>query len=49
MVEASYYKSEGKERQGIFAAAVSFSTDFHSIRQYIQDGQRFLLRHLFIL
>lgn len=39
-------ESEGKERQGIFPAAVSFSTDLHSIGQYIQDGQRILFETL---
>lgn len=33
-------ESEGKEHKGIFPASVSFSTDLHSIGQYIQDGHR---------
>ncbi len=37
-----YGESEGKDRRGIFPAAVDFSTDLHSIGQYIQDGERFL-------
>jgi glucose-6-phosphate isomerase len=33
-------ESEGKEGKGIFPAGVSFSTDLHSMGQYIQDGLR---------
>jgi glucose-6-phosphate isomerase len=36
-------ESEGKEHKGIFPAGVSFSTDLHSMGQYIQDGARMLL------
>ncbi len=35
-----YGESEGKEGKGIFPASVSFSTDLHSMGQYIQDGRR---------
>ncbi len=35
-------ESEGKEGKGIFPASVDFTTDLHSLGQYIQDGQRFL-------
>ncbi len=35
-----YGESEGKEGKGIFPAAVDFSTDLHSMGQYVQDGQR---------
>ncbi|MCD4789077.1 MAG: glucose-6-phosphate isomerase, partial [Bacteroidales bacterium] len=37
-----YGESEGKEGKGIFPAGVGFTTDLHSMGQYIQDGQRFL-------
>ncbi len=37
-----YGESEGKNGKGIFPAAVDFSTDLHSMGQYIQDGQRML-------
>lgn len=37
-----YGESEGKEGKGIFPAAVDFSTDLHSMGQYVQDGQRTL-------
>ncbi|MDR1101350.1 MAG: glucose-6-phosphate isomerase [Clostridiales bacterium] len=33
-------ESEGKNHKGIFPASVEFSTDLHSLGQYIQDGTR---------
>lgn len=33
-------ESHGKNKRGIFPAAVNFSTDLHSMGQYIQDGLR---------
>lgn len=38
-----YGESEGKDNKGIFPAAADFSTDLHSMGQYIQEG----LRNLF--
>ena len=35
-----YGESEGKDHKGIFPAGVDFSTDLHSMGQYIQDGRR---------
>jgi glucose-6-phosphate isomerase len=35
-----YGESEGKENKGIFPASVSFTTDLHSLGQYIQQGER---------
>jgi glucose-6-phosphate isomerase len=35
-----YGESEGKDQKGIFPASVDFSTDLHSLGQYIQDGIR---------
>lgn len=35
-------ESEGKDQKGIFPASVVFSTDLHSMGQYIQDGRRIL-------
>ena len=35
-----YGESEGKDNKGIFPASVVFSTDLHSLGQYIQEGQR---------
>jgi glucose-6-phosphate isomerase len=37
-----YGESEGKEGKGIFPASVDFTTDLHSLGQYIQEGQRCL-------
>lgn len=37
-----YGESEGKDNKGLFPASVTFSTDLHSMGQYIQDGQRIL-------
>ncbi len=37
-----YGESEGKDGKGIFPASVIFSTDLHSMGQYIQDGERML-------
>lgn len=33
-------ESEGKQHQGIFPASVVYSTDLHSLGQYLQDGRR---------
>ncbi|HHJ10476.1 MAG TPA: glucose-6-phosphate isomerase [Bacteroidetes bacterium] len=35
-------ESEGKDGKGIFPAAVDFTTDLHSMGQYIQQGERIL-------
>ncbi|MCI3922791.1 glucose-6-phosphate isomerase [Paenibacillus sp. TRM 82003] len=35
-----YGESEGKDYKGIFPAAVDFSTDLHSMGQFIQEGTR---------
>ena len=37
-----YGESEGKDGLGIFPASVVFTTDLHSMGQYIQDGERTL-------
>ncbi|MDR3226364.1 MAG: glucose-6-phosphate isomerase [Prevotellaceae bacterium] len=37
-----YGESEGKNGKGIFPASVDFTTDLHSLGQYIQDGERML-------
>jgi glucose-6-phosphate isomerase len=37
-----YGESEGKDGLGIFPAGVGFTTDLHSMGQYIQDGRRIL-------
>ena len=35
-----YGESEGKEEKGIFPAGATFTTDLHSLGQYIQEGKR---------
>lgn len=42
-----YGESEGKEGKGIYPASVDFTTDLHSMGQYIQDGPRFLFETVF--
>lgn len=37
-----YGESEGKDNKGLFPAAVDFSTDLHSMGQYVQDGRRIM-------
>ncbi len=37
-----YGESEGKDNKGLFPASAIFSTDLHSLGQYIQDGVRML-------
>lgn len=37
-----YGESEGKDGKGLYPSSVNFSTDLHSLGQYIQDGQRIL-------
>ena len=39
-VKELYGESEGKDNKGLFPASVIFSTDLHSMGQYIQDGRR---------
>ena len=38
-----YGESEGKDGKGIFPSGVDYTTDLHSMGQYIQDGRRNLL------
>ncbi|MCL2097155.1 MAG: glucose-6-phosphate isomerase [Bacteroidales bacterium] len=37
-----YGESEGKEHKGIFPAGVDFTSDLHSMGQYLQEGERVL-------
>ncbi|WP_018659958.1 glucose-6-phosphate isomerase [Allofustis seminis] len=39
-----YGESEGKNQKGIFPAQANFTTDLHSVGQYIQEGRRFLFQ-----
>lgn len=36
-------ESEGKENKGLFPSSATFSTDLHSMGQYIQQGERILI------
>ena len=38
-----YGESEGKEETGLYPDAVQYSTDLHSLGQYMQQGQRILI------
>ena len=40
-------ESEGKDQKGIFPAGVDFTTDLHSMGQYIQEGRRNLFETVF--
>lgn len=44
-----YGESEGKDGKGIFPAGVDFSTDLHSMGQYIQDGIRNLFETVILV
>ncbi|MBE6749682.1 MAG: glucose-6-phosphate isomerase [Ruminococcaceae bacterium] len=35
-------ESEGKDNKGLFPASLTFSTDLHSMGQYVQDGSRLM-------
>ena len=37
-----YGESEGKDQKGLFPASVIFSTDLHSMGQFVQDGSRLM-------
>jgi glucose-6-phosphate isomerase len=36
-------ESEGKQGRGIYPSTVQYSSDLHSLGQYVQDGQRILM------
>ncbi len=44
-----YGESEGKDNKGLFPASVVFSTDLHSLGQYIQDGRRTLFETVMLI
>ncbi len=37
-----FAESEGKDLKGLFPATLDFTTDLHSVGQYIQDGERIM-------
>ena len=42
-------ESEGKDNKGLFPASVVFSTDLHSMGQYIQDGKRIMFETVVLI
>ncbi|KXG42738.1 glucose-6-phosphate isomerase [Tepidibacillus decaturensis] len=42
-------ESEGKDHKGIYPASVDFTTDLHSMGQYIQEGRRDLMETVLIV
>ena len=44
-----YGESEGKDQKGLFPASVVFSTDLHSLGQFIQDGRRMLFETVVLI
>ncbi|UQS83426.1 glucose-6-phosphate isomerase [Bombilactobacillus thymidiniphilus] len=42
-------ESEGKDQKGIFPASANFSTDLHSLGQYIQEGRRNLMETVIMI
>ena len=44
-----YGESEGKDQKGLFPASVIFSTDLHSMGQFIQDGKRMMLETVVLI
>ncbi len=42
-------ESEGKDNKGLFPASVVFSTDLHSMGQYLQDGRRNLFETVMLI
>jgi len=43
-----YGESEGKENKGIFPSSAIYSTDLHSLGQYVQEGERHLFETVFM-
>jgi glucose-6-phosphate isomerase len=44
-----YGESEGKDSKGIFPAAVDFTTDLHSMGQFVQEGNRILFETVILV
>lgn len=44
-----YGESEGKENKGIYPDSLEFSTDLHSMGQYIQQGKRILMESFIVV
>ena len=46
-IKQLYGESEGKDQKGIYPTSAIFSTDLHSLGQYIQDGSRILFETVY--
>lgn len=44
-----YGESEGKENKALFPASVDYTTDLHSLGQYVQEGRRILAETFLIV
>ena len=44
-----YGESEGKDGKGLFPASVVFSTDLHSLGQFVQDGSNILMETVVLI
>ncbi|MBR9922486.1 MAG: glucose-6-phosphate isomerase [Bacteroidetes bacterium] len=44
-----YGESEGKDQRGVFPASAGFTTDLHSMGQYIQDGRRHIFETVMLI
>lgn len=44
-----YGESEGKDGKGLFPASVIFSTDLHSLGQFVQDGSNILFETVVVI
>ncbi|MBI5682113.1 MAG: glucose-6-phosphate isomerase [Deltaproteobacteria bacterium] len=42
-------ESEGKDKKGVFPASMDFTTDLHSLGQWIQDGQRIIFETFMLI
>jgi len=42
-----FMESEGKQNKGMFMASCNFTTDLHSLGQYIQEGPRHMIETVF--
>lgn len=42
-------ESEGKDQKGLYPASVDFSTDLHSMGQYVQEGRRDLIETVLLV
>lgn len=48
-IQQLYGESEGKEGKGLFPTVASFSTDLHSLGQFIQQGKRSVMETFLIV